>query len=135
MDQERCGLGNFNSYANLLVAIISAILLAVAPIAVTLGIIYVLGGLAAISFVSALQWGLIALFLGLTLDRVVNIFARVGYFASGLQMFHGQVFRTIAALIFLATLYFFVTKNIWFALLASLVHAAGATTLIKIIAD
>jgi hypothetical protein len=135
VDQERCGLGNFNSYANLLVAIISAILLAVAPIAVTLGIIYVLGGLAAISFVSALQWGLIALFLGLTLDRVVNIFARVGYFASGLQMFHGQVFRTIAALIFLATLYFFVTKNIWFALLASLVHAAGATTLIKIIAD
>ncbi|MDC7111088.1 hypothetical protein PQG65_06835 [Corynebacterium pseudodiphtheriticum] len=128
-------MGNFNSYANLLVAIISAILLAVAPIAVTLGIIYVLGGLAAISFVSALQWGLIALFLGLTLDRVVNIFARVGYFASGLQMFHGQVFRTIAALIFLATLYFFVTKNIWFALLASLVHAAGATTLIKIIAD
>lgn len=110
MDQERCGLGNFNSYANLLVAIISAILLAVAPIAVTLGIIYVLGGLAAISFVSALQWGLIALFLGLTLDRVVNIFARVGYFASGLQMFHGQVFRTIAALIFLATLYFSLRK-------------------------
>lgn len=84
-------LGNFSSYANLLVAIISAILIAVAPIAVALGVIHVLGGLATISFVSALQWGLIALLLGLVLDGLVNIFSRVGYFASGLQMFHGQV--------------------------------------------
>ncbi|MDK4234541.1 hypothetical protein [Corynebacterium propinquum] len=128
-------MGNFSSYANLLVAIISAILIAVAPIAVALGVIHVLGGLATISFVSALQWGLIALLLGLVLDGLVNIFSRVGYFASGLQMFHGQVFRTIIALILLVALYFFVTKNIWFALLASLVHAAGAATLVKIISD
>lgn len=79
--------------------------------------------------------GGIALLLGLSLDRFAGMVARGVYFLSGLSVFHTQALGNVIGLVLLTVLYFFVTENIWFALLASLIHIAVAAVIDKIIPD
>ena len=60
---------------------------------------------------------------------------RGAYFLSGLSVFHTQALGNVIGLVLLTVLYFFVTENIWFALLASLIHIAVAAMIDKIIPD
>lgn len=105
------------------------------PFVVAMGSVHILGGLAAVSLASMLQWGIIALLVGISLDRLVRTVARAAYFLSGLEIFHAQALGNVIGLVLLTVLYFFVTENIWFALLASLIHIAVAAMIDKIIPD
>lgn len=120
-------------FANLIARIVSLILIVASPFVVALGTVHILGGLATASLASMLQWGIIALLVGISLDGLVCTVARVAYFLSGLSVFHTQALGNVIGLVLLTVLYFFVTENIWFALLASLIHIAVAAMIDKII--
>lgn len=128
-------MDSLKSSASFIARVALIILIAAAPFAAALGVTHALGGLVTISFASALQWGVIALLLGLSLDRFAGMVARGVYFLSGLSVFHTQALGNVIGLVLLTVLYFFVTENIWFALLASLIHIAVAAMIDKIIPD
>lgn len=129
-------MDSLKSSASFIAGVALIILIAAAPFAAALGVTHALGGLVTISFASALQWGgVIALLLGLSLDRFAGMVARGVYFLSGLSVFHTQALGNVIGLVLLTVLYFFVTENIWFALLASLIHIAVAAVIDKIIPD
>lgn len=127
-------MDSLKSSASFIAGVALIILIAAAPFAAALGVTHALGGLVTISFASALQGG-IALLLGLSLDRFAGMVARGVYFLSGLSVFHTQALGNVIGLVLLTVLYFFVTENIWFALLASLIHIAVAAVIDKIIPD
>lgn len=120
-------------FASLIVRIVFLILIVAGPFVVALGTVHILGGLATVSLASMLQWGIVALLVGISLDGLVRTVARTAYFLSGLEIFHTQALGNVIGLVLLTVLYFFVTENIWFALLADLVNAVVAAAIAKII--
>ena len=133
MDQERCSLDNVKIFASLIARIVSLILIVASPFVVALGTVHILGGLATASLASMLQWGIIALLVGISLDGLVRTVARAAYFLSGLSVFQTQALGNVIGLVLLTVLYFFVAESIWFALLAALINAVVAAAIAKII--
>ena len=113
-------MDNVKIFASLIARIVFLILIVASPFVVALGTVHILGGLATASLASMLQWGIIALLVGISLDGLVRTVARAAYFLSGLEIFHKQAIENIIALVLLVFLYFFVAESIWFALLAAL---------------
>lgn len=113
--------------------IVFLILIVAGPFVVALGTVHILGGLATVSLASMLQWGIVALLVGISLDGLVRTVARTTYFLSGLEIFHTQAIENIIALVLLLFLYLFVAESIWFALLAALINAVVAAAIAKII--
>ncbi|MDK8478712.1 hypothetical protein [Corynebacterium pseudodiphtheriticum] len=120
-------------FASLIVRIVFLILIVAGPFVVALGTVHILGGLATVSLASMLQWGIVALLVGISLDGLVRTVARTAYFLSGLEIFHTQAIENIIALVLLLFLYLFVAESIWFALLAALINAVVAAAIAKII--
>ena len=113
--------------------IVFLILIVAGPFVVALGTVHILGGLATVSLASMLQWGIVALLVGISLDGLVRTVARTAYFLSGLEIFHTQALGNVIGLVLLTVLYFFVAESIWFALLAALINAVVAAAIAKII--
>lgn len=126
-------MDNVKIFASLIARIVFLILIVASPFVVALGTVHILGGLATASLASMLQWGIIALLVGISLDGLVRTVARAAYFLSGLEIFHKQAIEDIIALVLLVFLYFFVAESIWFALLAALVNVVVAAAIGKII--
>lgn len=120
-------------FASLIVRIVFLILIVAGPFVVALGTVHILGGLATVSLASMLQWGIVALLVGISLDGLVRTVARTAYFLSGLEIFHTQALGNVIGLVLLTVLYFFVAESIWFALLAALINAVVAAAIAKII--
>ncbi|MDK8551179.1 hypothetical protein QP907_02445 [Corynebacterium pseudodiphtheriticum] len=126
-------MDNVKIFASLIVRIVFLILIVAGPFVVALGTVHILGGLATVSLASMLQWGIVALLVGISLDGLVRTVARTAYFLSGLEIFHTQAIENIIALVLLLFLYLFVAESIWFALLAALINAVVAAAIAKII--
>lgn len=120
-------------FASLIVRIVFLILIVAGPFVAALGTVHILGGLATVSLASMLQWGIVALLVGISLDGLVRTVARTAYFLSGLEIFHTQALGNVIGLVLLTVLYFFVAESIWFALLAALINAVVAAAIAKII--
>ncbi|MDK4258332.1 hypothetical protein [Corynebacterium propinquum] len=126
-------MDNVKIFASLITRIVLLILIVASPFVVALGTVHILGGLATASLASMLQWGIIALLVGISLGGLVRTVARAAYFLSGLSVFQTQAIENIIALVLLVFLYFFVAESIWFALLAALINAVVAAAIAKII--